>query len=160
MSDGAEGGALAKRGRGRPSDFRVEYCEQVTKLARLGLTNEEMASFFEIGAATLKRWMGKHPDFRAALTLGRASSDAEVADRLFKRATGYSHPDVHVSVYEGAVTLTPITKHYPPDPTSMIFWLKNRRPDKWRDKREEAPADAEAAAAAIREILKATEGGG
>ena len=29
-----------------------------------------------------------------------------------------------------------VTKHYPPDPTAAIFWLKNRQPDTWRDKVE------------------------
>ena len=39
-----------------------------------------------------------------------------------------------ISNFQGEITETDITKHYPPDPTSMIFWLKNRRPDRWRDK--------------------------
>ena len=30
----------------------------------------------------------------------------------------------------------PYTEHVPPDTTAMIFWLKNRRPEQWRDKRE------------------------
>ncbi len=46
---------------------------------------------------------------------------------------GYSHPAVHVSNYQGDITLTPITKHYPPDTVAAIFWLKNRQPAKWRD---------------------------
>jgi hypothetical protein len=47
---------------------------------------------------------------------------------------GYSHPDVHVSNYQGEITVTPLVKHYAPDPVACIFWLKNRRPDLWRDK--------------------------
>jgi hypothetical protein len=37
---------------------------------------------------------------------------------------------------EGAVVETPYTEHYPPDATSMIFWLKNRKPEQWRDKQD------------------------
>jgi len=59
-----------------------------------------------------------------------------VVESLYHRATGYSHPDVVVTSYQGDVTLTEIEKHYPPDATSMIFWLKNRQPKQWRDKQE------------------------
>lgn len=53
---------------------------------------------------------------------------------LYKRAMGCSTPDVDIKVIDGKVVETPLIKHYPPDPTSMIFWLKNRQKDKWRDK--------------------------
>ena len=60
-------------------------------------------------------------------------SDGEIAQSLFSRAMGYSHPEVHISQFEGRIIKTEITKHYPPDTTACIFWLKNRRPDLWRD---------------------------
>lgn len=68
-------------------------------------------------------------------------ADAEVGERLFQRACGYSHPDVHISNYQGAITQTEITKHYAPDTTACIFWLKNRRPDLWRDRMEHTGRD-------------------
>jgi hypothetical protein len=49
---------------------------------------------------------------------------------------GYSHPEVHVSNYQGEITLTPLTKHYPPDTQAASLWLRNRQPQKWRDKHE------------------------
>jgi len=70
-------------------------------------------------------------------------ADAEVANKLFQRATGYSHDDVHISNYQGQVCITPIIKHYAPDTTACIFWLKNRRPDLWRDRTEVNPEDDE-----------------
>ena len=36
----------------------------------------------------------------------------------------------------GQIVITPTIKHYPPDTTAGIFWLKNRQRDKWRDKPE------------------------
>lgn len=143
--------------RGRPSKFKPEFVDQGRRLANLGATDREIAEFFEIDEATLYRWKHERPAFCEALTLGKEGPDSRVEQSLFRRAVGYRHDDVHVSTYEGKVTLTPIVRHYPPDPTSMIFWLKNRRQDRWREKREEAPADAAAAAAAIREILKAAD---
>ncbi|TAM25072.1 MAG: terminase [Nevskiaceae bacterium] len=129
--------AKAKKGRGgRPSKFKPELMAQAMKLAGKGFTDAEIADFFEIPRGTLYRWLNEHPGFRDALKLGKAEADDRVERSLYERAVGYSHPDTHVSNFQGAVTLTPLTKHYPPDSTSMIFWLKNRRPKQWRDKQE------------------------
>jgi hypothetical protein len=49
---------------------------------------------------------------------------------------GYQHDDLHFSSYEGEVTATPYVKHYAPDTTAAIFWLKNRKPDDWRDRQQ------------------------
>lgn len=136
----AKGKASAKPV-GRPSRYKEEFNDQARKLCRLGATDKELAEFFGVAVSTFNLWKKNHPQFSESLKEGKALADAEVADKLFQRATGYSHPDVHISNYQGEITITPITKHYPPDATSMIFWLKNRRPDLWRDKPE--PQDDE-----------------
>lgn len=122
---------------GRPSSYKPEYAEQAQKLCRLGATDKELADFFGVQERTINNWKAEHPVFLQSLKEGKGLADAEVADKLYRRATGYSHPDTHVSNYQGLITLTPLTKHYPPDTTAAIFWLKNRRPDLWRDKPEE-----------------------
>lgn len=129
--------ATAKPKRGRPSKFRPEFVEQARKLAMLGLTDAEMAKFFDVAESTFHLWKGEFCDFSEALKAGKVIADADVTMSLYRRATGYSHDDVHISNYQGLVTVTPIIKHYPPDPTSMIFWLKNRQPARWREKRED-----------------------
>lgn len=126
---------------GRPSKFDEAMCEQTRKLCLLGATDKELADFFEVSEATLNTWKEQHPEFLEALKSGKAAADAQVGDRLFQRACGYSHPDVHISNYQGEVTQTPITKHYAPDTTACIFWLKNRRPDLWRDRVEHTGRD-------------------
>ncbi|WP_161960657.1 terminase [Xanthomonas campestris] len=105
-------------------------------LAKKGCTDPEVAEFFQVAVSTISLWKLKHPEFSDALKLGKAEADERVERALFERATGYVHPETHVSNYQGIVTLTPLLKHYAPDPTSMIFWLKNRQPEKWRDKPE------------------------
>ena len=141
----------------RPTKFKPEFVEQARKLAKLGATDREAAEFFEVNESTLHLWKHTHPEFSEALNVGKEAADARVVQSLYRRAVGYSHDDVHISTYEGAVTLTPIIKHYPPDPTSMIYWLKNRQRDKWRDKQEDAPTDVNEVAKAIRDILKAVD---
>lgn len=96
----------------------------------------ELADFFELNVLTIHRWKVEHPAFCNAIKDGKDQADRRVVRRLYERAMGYSHPDVHISNFQGRVTRTPIVKHYPPDPTSCIFWLKNRRPEEWRERVE------------------------
>lgn len=121
---------------GRPSDYKRQYAKQAKMLCMLGATDAELAEFFECSVPTFYRWVAKHKEFRKAIQMGKEAPDNRVERSLYNRAVGYSHPDVHVSNYQGAVTLTPITKHYPPDVAAAFIWLKNRRPDVWRDKQE------------------------
>lgn len=119
---------------GRPPKYRDEFVEQARKFCLLGATNEELARLFEVGLATLNRWIAETPAFRDAIKDGRAIADGEVANRLFRRACGYSHQAQKIMQYEGVPVIVDYIEHYPPDATSMIFWLKNRRPDLWREK--------------------------
>lgn len=129
--------AEEKRPVGRPTEYRPEYCEQVRKLCRLGATEVEIADFFEVTPQTIAIWKHKHPGFFESIKDGRKLADAEVADRLYKRALGYEHKAVKISsTPDGREHITEYTERYPPDTTAAIFWLKNRRPDLWRDKRE------------------------
>lgn len=120
----------------RPSKFTEEMPEQAKFLAEKGFTDAELAAFFKVTEQTVNNWKTAHPEFFESLKEGKAVADDKVVASLFHRATGYSHPEVHVSNFQGTITLTPLTKHYPPDTTAAIFWLKNRRPDEWRDKTE------------------------
>ena len=126
----------ARRPVGRPTIYRDEYVDQARRLALLGLTNDEMAKFFGIGTATFDRWMAAHDVFRCAVNESKFIADGDVAQSLYKRAVGYSHPDVHISNFQGEITVTDTVKHYPPDTGAGVFWLKNRQPRLWRDKVE------------------------
>lgn len=133
-------GHMKKKG-GRPSKFQPTFCEQAKKLCRLGATTPELADFFNVAVSTVDKWIAEIPKFSDAVKEAKAIADDFVVRRLFERATGYSHPDTHVSNYQGDVTLTPITKHYAPDTAAAIFWLKNRRSDAWRDRLEHTGKD-------------------
>ena len=118
---------------GRPSKYKPEFVEQAAKLCALGATDEDMAGFFSVHVDTIAEWKTRHKEFSDAVKESKAAADAIVERRLFERATGYSHPETHVSNFQGAITLTPLVKHYAPDTTAAIFWLKNRKPTAWRD---------------------------
>jgi len=123
---------------GRPSKYRDEFAEQARKLCLLGATDAELAGFFEVNEDTIHEWKKVHAEFSESIKRGKLQADAEVADRLYQRAMGFEHDDVHVSNYQGEVTLTPIRKIHAPDTTAAIFWLKNRQGKQWRDKQEVA----------------------
>lgn len=118
---------------GRPTKYKKEFPRQAVKLCKLAATDREIADFFEISEATLNRWKLEHSEFCEALKTGKEQADNRVHESLYRRAVGYEHDEIHISNYQGKITKTPIVKHYAPDPTSCIFWLKNRRPDEWRD---------------------------
>ena len=85
----------------------------------------------------MHRWKADNTEFCHALKAGKAEADERVERSLFARANGYEHDEVDIRVVNGEVVQTPIRKLYPPDTTACIFWLKNRRPDLWRDRVEQ-----------------------
>lgn len=126
-----------KRGRGRPTKYKEEYATTVVKHAMLGCTNEELARVvFEVPLGTLNRWIAQKEDFREALKKGREEADSAVSASLYRRALGFSHEAVKI-FYDpktGTDKQVRFIQRYAPDTIACIFWLKNRRPDLWRDK--------------------------
>lgn len=126
-----------KKKRGRKSEYRIEYADQALKLCLLGATDKELAEFFSVSEQTLNKWKKDYPEFLESLKKGKNIADANVASRLYNRAIGYSCKATKFATSEGRITDSKeYTEHYPPDTTAAIFWLKNRQPEKWRDKKE------------------------
>lgn len=121
---------------GRPTEYKEEYNLQAEKLCKLGATDAELAEFFEVTETTINNWKEVYPLFFESIKKGKILADAEIGERLFQRAMGYKHQDVDIKMYEGQIIETPLIKYYPPDTTAAIFWLKNRQPNKWRDRKE------------------------
>lgn len=112
--------------------------------AREGLTEEQIARKMGVSARTLGAWKVAHAPILQALKRGKAPVDTKVENSLLRRAMGYQYEEVVEAPFEDPktgetkmVVVKRTTKHMPPDVTAQIYWLKNRRPDKWRDK----PAD-------------------
>nr|WP_250279013.1 transposase [[Clostridium] colinum] len=105
--------------------------------ARQGLTDEQIAVKMAISTTTLYAWKNKYTEISETLKKGKEIVDIQVENALLKRALGYTTTEKKVKKEYGEITeeIT-ITKEIPPDPTSAIFWLKNRRPEQWREKRE------------------------
>ena len=123
--------------RGRPSKYKTEYTDQAYKLCLLGATDKDLAMFFDTSEQTINSWKEHQPEFLESLKRGKLEADAVVAQKLYHRAIGYEHVETITANYQGKITdKLDVVKHYAPDPTAAIFWLKNRQPDKWRDKQD------------------------
>ena len=120
---------------------------QLESWARDGLTDEQIASNMGIGYSTLQTWKSKYQDIQDTLKRGKEVVDIQVENALLKRALGYSYDEVtreRVLDYDQStgqvvgshmeITKT-VKKEVQGDTTAQIFWLKNRRPEQWRDNR-------------------------
>lgn len=110
--------------------------------ARNGLTDEQIAHNIGITTTTLYDWKKKYPQFAEAVKRGKEVVDIMVENALLKSAMGYKFDEVvkeRIFDYETetskVVEVKRTTKEVAPNPTSLIFWLKNRQPEKWRDKK-------------------------
>ena len=106
--------------------------------ARDGLTDEQIAHNMGITPKTLYRWKEEHCQICQSLKRGKDVVDRAVENALLKRALGCTVKE-KTTMYDdnGDVTSEKvIEKDIPPDTTAQIFWLKNRKPEEWRDKRD------------------------
>ena len=118
---------------GRPTRYRKEYANQVKELCLLGYTDKKLAAFFDISESTLNLWKLRHKEFSESLKLGKDFADVHVVSALYGRALGMKVTEEKLTSDGSIIELK---KELPPDPTSMIFWLKNRQPELWRDKQD------------------------
>lgn len=107
--------------------------------ARQGLSNEQISNNIGIHESTFYRWQSMYSDIREAIKKGKEVVDFEVENALLKRALGYEKEKTRTYLKDdgtGQKTKhVEVTKeHVPPDPTAMIFWLKNRKPNEWNER--------------------------
>jgi hypothetical protein len=115
--------------------YEPEYHNPVAMQAmRDGLTEKDGAKQLGISYTLWKEWKNAYPSFATAIKQGKAPVDAAVENALLKRALGYSYTEITVERAGGAtIQRKRVRKDVPGDVTAQIFWLKNRRPDRWRD---------------------------
>ena len=111
--------------------------------ARDGLSDEQIAHNMGVKRQTLYDWKSKFPVFSDTLKRGKEVVDRAVENALYRNAMGYEYEEVTKEhVYNPVtgerefVTTKVVTKNVPPNTTAQIFWLKNRKPNEWRDKKQ------------------------
>ena len=115
---------------------------RITGWARDGLTDEQIAQNMGIRASTLYEWKNRYPEISEALKSTKEIVDRLVENALLKRALGYEYDEITeelTKTEDGTLAMREtkrVRKQVAPDTTAQIFWLKNRKPDDWRDKPE------------------------
>ncbi len=120
--------------RGRPTKYDPAYCDVARDLCSAGATDIELADHFGVNTSTIYAWRNAHEEFSKAVIAGKDAADDRVERAFFNRAVGYTFESEKVFQFQGQVVRAETREHVPPDPGAALNWLKNRRPDKWRDK--------------------------
>ncbi|MDQ6353974.1 helix-turn-helix domain-containing protein, partial [Enterococcus faecalis] len=98
--------------------------------AKDGLTDEQIAQNIGISRSTLNEWKKRFPDIKDTIKRGKEVVDRQVENALFKSAVGYEYTEITKELTDSGMKVTKrVTKQVAPNPTSAIFWLKNRKPD-------------------------------
>ena len=118
--------------------------------AREGLTDVQIAAKLGISPRRYYEWQVRFPQLQQAIKEGKAPVDTVVENALLKRALGYdcvetvtdyvfsdTEKDADGNPKKIIKSVRETRKHIPGEVGAQAFWLKNRRPDRWREKREE-----------------------
>jgi uncharacterized protein (DUF433 family) len=164
---------MSKRGRPAIYQKKVTDLDLLYRLALLGLTNQELAEFYDVSLTTITRWVKNKQEFRRILKKGREVADADVANSLRREASGYKYYTKTITtkkksgeVVEETVpatedefnaaggTLT-IQEHYArPNTTAQFFWLQNRQPHLWKNKKNVHVSSPDKSMAKIAKMLR------
>ena len=120
--------------------YRNDMPALVEQYAREGLIEREMAAKLGVSVETFEQYKKRYPVFLESLKAGKEIVDREVEQALYKRALGFEYEEVKTTTTtdpetgeERAAIVTKTRKVMAPDVQAQQFWLKNRRPDIWRD---------------------------
>lgn len=143
------------KGNNAAGKYSADYPSQARRLCllRRGLTNADLAQYFEVDIRTITNWMHDHPEFAAAVKAGKEGADVDVAEGLYFRASGGSYVEQEVvkvkqvdpatgKLYDD-VKIVEVTKYIPPDASAAYRWLANRHrspTEQWADRYEATPA--------------------
>lgn len=119
--------------------LKEENLIKVEAWAKSGLSEKQISQNMGIAYSTLKEWKKKYSALSASLKKGKEVTDFEVENAMHKSALGYyvEETKTYITETNGVQTkkIEKYKKWIPPNSTSQIFWLKNRKPDVWMDRK-------------------------
>ena len=127
----------------RKTKYEDDFPARAEDYARQGMIDKEIAKKLGISEKVFYDYQTKYPQFLQAIKRGKAPVDFEVENILLKKVRGFEYDETHIEYKDLPVkgkdkpkptSVKRIKKLVIPSDTAIIFWLKNRRPKKWRDK--------------------------
>ena len=131
---------MAKKKRTRYYTHVLPRFDEIAGWCRDGLIDSQIASNLGVANATLSQYKVAHPELYELMRRNKTVADVQVENALFRRALGYEYDEVtkersmDADGNSSLVVTKVVKKTMPPEVGAICFWLKNRRPDKWRDK--------------------------
>lgn len=117
--------------------FKMEYVIQAERAClAMGATDAQLANYFQVSTRILAKWRRQFPEFDEAIRRGKAFADGEVAESLFRLATGRQmviRKKVFFDFKTGQEKIVAYDEVLPPESKAAMFWLRSRQPDQWRD---------------------------
>jgi hypothetical protein len=125
---------------GQPTKFRQAFIEEAERVCEQeGFTDKQLAQHFKVGSGTIGNWKRSYPEFAQAVREGKSRFDTDVVEnQLLKKIMGGEYEERHYERNsQGRRVLTRVViKMQDPDTLAMIFWLKNRNPARWGDRKK------------------------
>lgn len=117
---------------GRPTDYDPFMVAEAAGMAQMGATDAEICAAIGINHDTFYRWVRIVPGFSDAIKRGEVHND-RVERTLLQKALGGTKKTVTIDSDGKRVEKI---EEVAGDTTAQIFWLKNRRRDRWADRQE------------------------
>jgi hypothetical protein len=132
--------------KGRPNeDLFLKYhieekMKEIEILCRSGAIDKDLAKFLKVSLTTFYKIKRQSKELSEIVRNSKVVADLQIENALYKIAVGFDYEETTQEVKtneDGSaspVLIRKTKKHIPGNVTAQIFWLKNRRPEKWRDK--------------------------
>jgi transposase-like protein len=150
--------AIGNSGGGRKPKYQTAWARIARKACERGMTDQEVADLLGVNPSTLYRWRAQYREFSRAFRLGKELANNRVERALYERAIGYDFEcEKQIMTRRGRQMLR-WREHLPADVGAAMAYLKNRRPDRWRDthriEHTGSPYDRIESAAELRAVLQ------
>lgn len=122
--------------------FTKEFYDLAVKLATKGYLDKEICEYADVNINTFYKWKQKHPDFAEDLRKAKHKINQKIEAQAYKRAMGYMITEtktitgINENGEEEIIRIEKNNKHIPSDTKILMMLLKNRMPEKYRDKQE------------------------
>ena len=134
--------------------FLPDFPDQIRAIMMNGMDEDDISEVFDISRRQMGIWKAQYPHFKKAVEQGYTDADAAVLNALFQTATGYTHDEEKIMMWDGEVIRADTIKHYKPDVQAIKLWLTNRQKQNWSVRKETQVSGKEGAPIGIRDETK------